>query len=141
MKDEFYLIKGIDIPIKLVYNINILRERVENMKMTDKELFNKIFRALRKKGIVAKQNFLCCQSCGWAELGSQLGDNYEGTIVFYHNQDYDSFEGKELTRKIYLAWHGKAEDIIEEFEKEGFKVEWNGSEHERICILPRKEIV
>jgi hypothetical protein len=44
----------------------------------------KAFAELRKNGYFAKQNFLCCQSCGWAELSEKEAEK----VVFYHNQDY-----------------------------------------------------
>jgi hypothetical protein len=44
----------------------------------------KAFAELRKNGYFAKQNFLCCQSCGWAALSDEEAKN----AVFYHNQDY-----------------------------------------------------
>jgi hypothetical protein len=48
----------------------------------------KAFAELRKNGYFAKQNFLCCQSCGWAALSDEEAKN----AVFYHNQDYRDFK-------------------------------------------------
>ena len=35
----------------------------------------KAFAELRKNGYFAKQNFLCCQSCGWAALSDEEAKN------------------------------------------------------------------
>ena len=107
------------------------------MLKTDKELFNEVFRALRKKGFIAKQNFRCCQSCGWAALPEVDDDS---NVVFYHNQDFESFDGKELIEPIRLAWQGDGKLIQETFEEFGFNVAWDGTEEKRIGILPRKEV-
>jgi hypothetical protein len=110
-----------------------------NTQQTDKKNFNLIFRELRKNGFTAKQNFLCCQSCGWSVLedeGRQDGEN----IVFYHKQDSESFKDSNLKRTIYLAFSGDGHTIKKTFEKHGYKVDWNGTNEERIGIQPKEEI-
>lgn len=107
---------------------------------TDKQVFNEVFKELRKKGFVARQNYQCCQSCGWASMDSDYDVNDDSNIVFYHGQDADAFENGELIHMIYLAWQGDGDLIKKTFESYGFNVDWNGAEHKRIGILPRKTI-
>lgn len=85
----------------------------------------RVFKKLRlaKYGkFVAKQNFLCCGSCAWAELGDKFPDCEN--IVFYHNQCYESL--KE-TGSVYLQWAGDGDAIKNAFIKmDECDVIWDG---------------
>jgi hypothetical protein len=89
-------------------------------------MITKAFRALRKKGYIAKQNFMCCQSCALAELP-------EGTekYVFYHRQDNTQLI---RTGSCHLAWGGDGKAIVDVLEAEGLLTSWDGSPHSRILI-------
>lgn len=39
--------------------------------ITTKQKMNNAFAELRKAGYVAKQNFMCCQGCGWAKINNE----------------------------------------------------------------------
>lgn len=60
----------------------------------NKARLNAAFRDLRAQGILAKQNYTCCQTCGFndleveAERLAQEGQKIKGG-VFYHAQDTD----------------------------------------------------
>lgn len=87
----------------------------------------KAFKELRKHGYFARQNFTCCQSCGWAEVPDDKGDK----AVFYHNQDYQSYkEGGDL----YLAWSGDGNLICSVLRENGLDVEWEGTPDVRIRV-------
>lgn len=87
----------------------------------------KAFAELRKQGYFAKQNFMCCQSCGWAALTDEQANN----AVFYHSQDYiDLKNGDDL----YLAWSGDGEFICDTLESFGMVVKWSGDNSDRIMI-------
>lgn len=87
----------------------------------------KAFKELRKHGYFARQNFTCCQSCGWAEVPEDKSD----TAVFYHNQDYQSYkEGGDL----YLAWSGDGNLICSVLRENGLDVEWEGTPDVRIRV-------
>ena len=51
------------------------------------------FAKLRKQGYFAKQNFMCCQSCGWAELSDEQAQK----AVFYN---------KSQNRRVIVAQAG-----------------------------------
>jgi hypothetical protein len=85
------------------------------------------FKALRRKGYFAKQNFMCCQSCGWKEI-AELG--YE-KAVFYHAQDKDLYkEGYDL----FLAWDGDGHEIVNVLQHYGLEVIWTGALCHRIQV-------
>lgn len=92
-----------------------------------KSNLTKAFRALRKKGYFAKQNFMCCQSCGCAAIPEENEKKY----VFYHSQDNDDLRQYGY---CYLAWSGDGKEIVETLEAEGIKVDWKGSNEKRIKI-------
>jgi len=110
--------------------------------MVYKKDINKLFRELRKAGFYAKQDYWCCQSCGWADVpaGTQK-------VVFYHNQDTErAFGGTHyLVDGLMLAWGGQASTkvIVRELSKTiincGLKFSWDGSEDSRFEILPEKD--
>lgn len=103
--------------------------------MDTKDRVNWAFRKLRQAGYFAKQNFWCCQSCGWAAVPDEKADR----VVFYHHQDNASWGGgRELVSALYLAWSGDGEEIVLILESCGLTVEWSGSENSRIVIVPEK---
>jgi len=95
--------------------------------MDIKDKLNKAFRALRKAGYFAKQDFECCQSCGCAAVP----DTHQHKYVFYHRQDRDYLRN---TGKCYLAWNGNGEEIVKILRDAGIKVGWDGSDTKRIEV-------
>jgi hypothetical protein len=93
---------------------------------TVKQKINFAFRELRKAGYFAKQNFWCCQSCGWYAVPENAKK-----VVFYHNQDLDRFK---RTGELMLAWGGNGSEICRIFEHAGLVAEWDGTDDKRIAI-------
>jgi hypothetical protein len=87
----------------------------------------KAFKALRKKGYFARQNFWCCSTCAW----SAMTDEQIKKAVFYHRQDADDL--REIG-SCYLAWSGNGHEIVEVLKENGIEVDWNGSNVTRITI-------
>lgn len=94
----------------------------------NKSNLNKAFKALRKAGYFAKQNFTCCQSCAWAEVPDEQSEK----AVFYHRQDADDL--KE-SGSCHLAWAGDGKEIVKILEENGVKTEWEGTDNKRIKIF------
>jgi hypothetical protein len=94
---------------------------------TIKDKINKAFRALRKAGYVAHQNWQCCQSCGCAALPDGCKK-----YVFYHSQDADNLRKRG---SVHLAWDGDGTEIATILQKNGLKVNWNGSRDKRMEIF------
>ena len=88
---------------------------------------SKAFSALRKQGYFARQNFMCCQSCAWAEIPDEKAKK----AVFYHKQDNDD---AKAGRPFYLAWSGDGNEIVEILKQNGVETEWGGGETTRIKV-------
>jgi hypothetical protein len=113
---------------------------------TDCDKLDKAFANLEQRGIVARQNFACCQNCGHAEIGDEIEKAQKVREVkgytFYHMQDTES---ACETGTLYLAYgslSGKDEDcvavghaIVEAIRAEGLAVDWNGTVSKRICVV------
>lgn len=85
------------------------------------------FRELRKHGYFSRQNFWCCQSCGWGGVP----EGKEDKVVFYHQQDnQDKIKG----RPFYLCWSGDGHEIQRILKESGVETEWNGSNDTRIRV-------
>jgi hypothetical protein len=110
---------------------------------TDNDRLDEAFEALEAAGIVARQHWTCCQSCGHYEIGGEIaavqdqGKPVHG-YTFYHHQDTESaVEG----RGLYLAY-GSTEDTPAEvgeqirrvLQEKGLQVTWDGSPKTRIWV-------
>lgn len=95
--------------------------------MRKESKLNRAFKALRKAGYFARQNFWCCQNCGWAAVP----DGKDEKVVFYHNQDNEQkLEGEPF----YLAWAGDGNEICQILRDAGITVQWDGSDGQRIQV-------
>lgn len=103
---------------------------METLKEFKKKV-NKGFRMLRKKGYIAKQNFLCCQGCGWSELESMYSSYEMKKVVFYHKQDNENLIED---REFYICWDGDGKEIVEIFKECGLSPVWDGDFGKRILI-------
>ena len=96
------------------------------------------FKALRKHGYTARQNFSCCSSCAWYELSE---DGKDKKVVFYNRQAGASLRGTGRRRfrrgpeMLYLNWSGDADLICSELETQGLTVERPASEASAIGIV------
>ena len=73
------------------------------------------FKSLKVNGIIAKQKYTCCNTCGTDKIYTDCNLDYDG-YVFYHIQEHDSIierindhqfthtEVKYTEVKVYLAW-------------------------------------
>jgi hypothetical protein len=109
---------------------------------TDCDRLDEAFEALNEIGIVARQNFSCCQNCGtteiWAEV-EQLSDAVG--YAFYHFQDteyvvqghglYLSYGSVERTP---AASRAIGQRIVATLRLVGLPCDWNGRLSQRIYI-------
>jgi hypothetical protein len=93
------------------------------MKLEDKQKIRVAFRELRKRGYVARMNFMCCLGCGCAALPKGATK-----WVFYHQQDA---EGASL----WIAWGGDASEICAVLRSVGLTVVEPPDENTRIEVL------
>jgi hypothetical protein len=116
-------------------------------------MVHKVFPALRRKGILARSNFLCCQSCAGYDLATQATKKNSLGYVFWHNQDEERIWG---SGELMLAYTGSEECntppknakstleigrmVIEELKRNGISYDWDGTDGQRICVLASKGI-
>lgn len=113
-------------------------------KKTDCDRLNAAFAELEKKGVVARQNFSCCGSCGAGEIRDEIkkeqkaGKKIRG-YVFFHEQDTDSaVDGEGLyfcygsTKEGTKAALAIANEIADTLKKHGLKTDWDGTWDKRI---------
>jgi hypothetical protein len=114
---------------------------------TDCDRLDQAFEDLESEGIVARQNFTCCQTCGHYEIGGEIATAQAGGAhrvdgyTFYHMQDT---EGACEGGFLYLAYGATAhtpqaavrvgQRIVQALERAGLEVVWNGSAAERIGV-------
>jgi hypothetical protein len=96
------------------------------------------FKALRKHGYTARQNFSCCSSCAWYELRE---DGKDEKVVFYNRQSGAALRGVGRRRfrrgpeMLYLNWSGDANLICSELEAQGLTVKRPEDETSSIGIV------
>lgn len=113
--------------------------------VTDCDRLDGCFAELEKDGIVARQNFTCCQTCGHAEIGDQILEAQKKGAVsgytFYHQQDTErAAEGGG----VYLAYGSLsgeeqgtldvAQRIADALRRSGLTVTWDGTTSQRIRV-------
>jgi hypothetical protein len=122
--------------------MKIIHEKAEELKNKLKTAF----KAIRKRNILARPNFYCCQGCGIEALSQEfeLEKNSDKIgYVFYHRQDKDSLKERG---ELYLAFGSNNDDdlrckevgniILHECLRVGIIAEWNGEVQNRIfCHL------
>lgn len=111
---------------------------------TDCDRLDAAFRDLEQRGIVARQNFSCCQTCGSAEIWGEMeeaderGPDVRG-YAYYHLQDT---QGAAEDGGLYLAYGAVEEDgiaaiaheVVAVLRAHGLAVEWDGSTARRIHV-------
>jgi hypothetical protein len=114
--------------------------------VTDCDRLDKAFAELEQNGIVARQNFSDCGTCGVAEIDDEIdatrkkGREVRG-YVFYHMQDTESAaEGHGLYLNYGAVDDGEkaalkiAADTVESLKQQGLETNWNGSIRQRIGV-------
>jgi len=126
----------------------ITAHQVEQMgwpEPTDCDRLDAAFAALNERGIVARQNFSCCQNCGHAEIGAEVEEaSAERPIhgyTFFHQQDTES---AAAGGGLYLAYGDETDEseskiavgheIVDALRETGLDVDWNGELSRRIHV-------
>lgn len=130
--------------------------KFDNPNLKGRQKLTKAFSLLRKEGLIAKQNFSCCGSCGSYEI-SEIGEvkgketgKYPAGYVFYHRQDtdtlkrngvvylrYGTFENNGKVRKGSLPSVEVGYSIVEAMKNVGLETEWDGDTGH--CVLVNVE--
>ncbi len=75
----------------------------------NKERLNQAFKLLRKTGLIARQSFGCCGSCGSYEIATKMEELLDAGkpalgYVFYNKQSADAFNGNRPDGRLYLSY-------------------------------------
>ncbi len=107
--------------------------------LSDCDRLDLAFAELERAGVVARQHFTCCQTCGNAEIGDEIAQTPGARgYVYYHVQDTESAaEGHGLCL-CYGAVQGQPEsighEIVQTLRHHGLRVAWNGDLAKRISV-------
>lgn len=117
------------------------REEATWPPRTDNDRLDLAFAALRKDGILALQNYWCCQTCASGAAFEEMTDGGFRGYVYFHEQDTDgAIDGEGL----YLAF-GADEDTEDaaigvagvaaaRLRLHDLEVEWDGSYAKRLFV-------
>lgn len=115
-------------------------------EQTDHDRLEQAFAALESQGVVCRQNFTCCGTCGAAEIGGEMDAAREGGAdvrgyAFFHMQDTErAIEGGGLWLNYGAVEEGEAaalsigRQIADAIAATGLGVEWNGDWNQRIHV-------
>jgi hypothetical protein len=115
--------------------------------VTDVDRLEAAFAAMEADGIVVRQNFACCLTCGsndiWEEVQAALDAGLPARgYAFFHSQDTDAaVEGGGLFLAYGACESGEdaalavARDIVAALEAQGLHTEWDGDWERRIGVV------
>ncbi len=137
------------IRISLSAEIASLKQEESNWPvLTDYDRLRVAFDKLEDQGIVARENFTCCGTCGRSEIGDETDDLKArfGKVrgyVFFHQQDtesavagrglffnYGAFDAPNEAAEVAI---GQA--LADALQSAGLSVEWNGQLDTRVATL------
>ena len=105
------------------------------------KLMKDVFKALRKRGFIARMNFEDCAICANYTL-DQMFDKYKDKeyAVYWHRQATNRYKKTGSLDLRYITEHRwtkvtAATIIIEELQKKGVVFSWNGNVHRTIEVF------
>ncbi|NJO81928.1 MAG: hypothetical protein HC828_03505 [Blastochloris sp.] len=125
---------------------DLLAEQAIWPAITDCDRLDMAFAQLQATGIVCRQDFSCCGTCGAYEIWDEIATVEDGGGVvhgyaFYHTQDTESaLEGYGLYLNYGARLKGEvaalavAAEIVAALQQHGLTVDWNGSWDRRIGV-------
>jgi hypothetical protein len=124
-------------------------------ELTDNDRISRAALALEANGVVFRENFTCCQTCGFGEIGdeirgaAELGSNVRG-FAFFHWQDTESaVNGHGLCLSYGAVGDHDGDDaynaaslevgheVADALTREGLAVTWSGALTRRISLSVR----
>jgi hypothetical protein len=113
---------------------------------TDNDRLDAAFADLDRDGILARQHFACCETCGAREIHDELdqaekaGRTMRG-FTFFHRQDTEHAVGGE---SLYLSFGSPDRDgtatvaigheVVDALTRHGLTPAWNGKQVHRILL-------
>ncbi|WP_433340047.1 DUF6891 domain-containing protein [Streptomyces sp. CA-253872] len=110
---------------------------------TDPERLARAFAALDAAGVVAREDFTCCRSCGMREIGAEAGPGGARGFVFFHQQCTDGAV-TEGTLRLYFGGFDDEErttaaighEVVAALTAAGLGTAWDGSPARAIEVTP-----
>lgn len=95
---------------------------------------------LAGRGIVARGDFTCCNTCGVAEIGAEAGEGDRG-YVFFHRQDTEAAASGGGLYLSYGTFGGTdpteiGREVVVALAAAGAPTVWDGSARRRILVSP-----
>jgi hypothetical protein len=135
-----------DMPVSNAQAQDILapvwRERVAEQAAwgeTDCDRLTAAFAELDARGIIARENFACCQNCGTTEIWEFKTEETRG-YTFFHMQDTES----AVSGSLHLAYGSRSNEpddvvaigheVVKVLGDYALTVEWNGSNKQRLEV-------
>jgi hypothetical protein len=109
-------------------------------EVTDSDRLTAAFRALSAAGIVARENFACCQNCGVGEIGAEARRGVEPRgYTFYHRQDAERGVDGSGVWISYGVFEGASAaeigaEVTAALRAAGLAVNWDGDAGRRIHV-------
>lgn len=112
---------------------------------TDCDRLDEAFAALNQQGIVARQDFSCCNNCGFTEIWDEIEEEekrqpVEG-YVFYHLQATETaIESGQLLLAYGCVEEGEAalvriaNKVVAELRRVGLDASWGGTAYHPIVV-------
>jgi hypothetical protein len=147
---EDYLVSGEDRPVSREQAVALvdqlwlerLREQETWRGETDPERLTRAFSALEDAGIVAREDFACCSTCGRSEIKAEASEGAVG-FVFFHGQCTDRAAAGGALMLYYGGFDDSqdttacvARHVVAELEQVGLSVEWSGDTARAIEVTP-----
>lgn len=123
-----------------------LNEQANWEPVTDCDRLDQAFVSLEQTGIICRQDFTCCNTCGSAEIVDEMEESkLVGVAVrgyaFYHSQDTERVADGD---GLYLSYGADedsedatvqvGEEIVKSLQQHGLTTDWNGSADRRIYV-------
>lgn len=117
--------------------------------MINTEALTTAFKALRKAGFIARQNFLCCGGCACAgihDLAQKASPAKKARLkggVYYHKQDAEAMhDGRDLYigygqlegMPASLTTEEVGRAVVAAFKAVGLEASWDGNPMTRIVV-------
>ncbi|MEM8530317.1 MAG: hypothetical protein AAGF95_05695 [Chloroflexota bacterium] len=123
-----------------------LNEQVNWAQVTDCDRLDQTFATLEQTGIICRQDFTCCNTCGSAEIVGEMEEaKLAGVAVrgyaFYHSQDTERAAagdglylgyGVDDDNQDTIVQIGK--EIVQHLHHHGLTTDWDGSADRRIFV-------
>ncbi len=123
-----------------------IAEQADWPETTDCDRLDAAFATLEAEGVISRQNFSCCGTCGSGEIWDEIeaaraGGRLATGYAFYHQQDTESAaEGYGLYLNYGACEEGAeaavaiGHQIVNRLQEHGLHTDWDGRIEKRIAV-------